>query len=120
MKLFLSLKHPPFLLVLILFLSVANARIPRAKQEIPSSPSTRGVFRDERQHLVPKKGSESAKLGTELFATGSSLPDCTHACGPCFPCKRVMVSFKCFSQAESCPIAYRCMCKGKYYHVPSS
>ncbi|XP_020575733.1 protein EPIDERMAL PATTERNING FACTOR 2-like isoform X2 [Phalaenopsis equestris] len=52
-------------------------------------------------------------------ATGSSLPDCSHACGPCFPCKRVMVSFKC-SIAESCPIVYRCMCKGRYYHVPSN
>ncbi|CAL9091442.1 unnamed protein product [Musa textilis] len=47
---------------------------------------------------------------------GSSLPDCSHACGPCSPCKRVMVSFKC-TVAESCPIVYRCMCKGKYYHL---
>ncbi|CAK9313322.1 unnamed protein product [Citrullus colocynthis] len=58
-------------------------------------------------------------LGMELYPTGSSLPDCSHACGPCFPCKRVMVSFKC-SVAESCPTIYRCMCKGKYYHVPSN
>ncbi|XP_020537704.1 protein EPIDERMAL PATTERNING FACTOR 2 isoform X2 [Jatropha curcas] len=55
----------------------------------------------------------------EVYPTGSSLPDCSHACGPCFPCKRVMVSFKC-SIGESCPIVYRCMCKGKYYHVPSA
>ncbi|XP_050213495.1 protein EPIDERMAL PATTERNING FACTOR 2 isoform X2 [Mercurialis annua] len=59
------------------------------------------------------------ELGMELYPTGSSLPDCSHACGPCFPCKRVMVSFKC-SIGESCPIVYRCMCKGKYYHVPSA
>nr|GMD52148.1 protein EPIDERMAL PATTERNING FACTOR 2-like [Ipomoea batatas]GMD57103.1 protein EPIDERMAL PATTERNING FACTOR 2-like [Ipomoea batatas]GME09929.1 protein EPIDERMAL PATTERNING FACTOR 2-like [Ipomoea batatas] len=59
------------------------------------------------------------ELGMELYPTGSSLPDCSHACGPCFPCKRVMVSFKC-SVAESCPIVYRCMCRGKYYHVPSN
>ncbi|KAJ0026207.1 hypothetical protein Pint_07786 [Pistacia integerrima] len=58
-------------------------------------------------------------IGMEVHPTGSSLPDCSHACGPCFPCKRVMVSFKC-SVAESCPIVYRCMCKGKYYHVPSN
>ncbi|XP_023550443.1 protein EPIDERMAL PATTERNING FACTOR 2-like [Cucurbita pepo subsp. pepo] len=58
-------------------------------------------------------------LGMELYPTGSNLPDCSHACGPCFPCKRVMVSFKC-SAAESCPTVYRCMCKGKYYHVPSN
>ncbi|KAK1266576.1 Protein EPIDERMAL PATTERNING FACTOR 2 [Acorus gramineus] len=54
-----------------------------------------------------------------MYATGSRLPDCSHACGPCFPCKRVMVSFKC-SVAESCPIVYRCMCRGRYYHVPSN
>lgn len=66
---------------------------------------------------VQEKGKEV--LGMELYPTGSSLPDCSHACGPCFPCKRVMVSFKC-SIAESCPTVYRCMCKGKYYHVPSN
>ncbi|KAI9086963.1 hypothetical protein K1719_031124 [Acacia pycnantha] len=54
-----------------------------------------------------------------MYPYGSSLPDCSHACGACFPCKRVIVSFKC-SSAESCPIVYRCMCKGKYYHVPSN
>ncbi|XP_022990492.1 protein EPIDERMAL PATTERNING FACTOR 1 [Cucurbita maxima] len=68
-----------------------------------------------------RQEEEKAKevLGMELYPTGSSLPDCSHACGPCFPCKRVMVSFKC-SVAESCPTVYRCMCKGKYYHVPSN
>ncbi|XP_054811183.1 protein EPIDERMAL PATTERNING FACTOR 2-like [Prosopis cineraria] len=54
-----------------------------------------------------------------MYPNGSSLPDCSHACGACFPCKRVIVSFKC-SAAESCPIVYRCMCNGKYYHVPSN
>ncbi|XP_020208934.1 protein EPIDERMAL PATTERNING FACTOR 2 [Cajanus cajan] len=58
-------------------------------------------------------------MGMELYPTGSTIPDCSHACGPCYPCKRVMVSFKC-SIAESCPIVYRCICKGKYYHVPSN
>lgn len=55
----------------------------------------------------------------DIYGSKSSLPDCSHACGPCFPCKRVIVSFKC-SLAESCPIVYRCMCNGKYYHVPSN
>ncbi|XP_020521726.1 protein EPIDERMAL PATTERNING FACTOR 2-like isoform X1 [Amborella trichopoda] len=58
------------------------------------------------------------KESIEIDASGSSLPDCSHACGACFPCKRVMVSFKC-AIAESCPIVYRCMCKGRYFHVPS-
>ncbi|XP_052153862.1 protein EPIDERMAL PATTERNING FACTOR 2-like isoform X1 [Oryza glaberrima] len=58
-------------------------------------------------------------LQEEVRATGSSLPDCSHACGACSPCNRVMVSFKC-SIAEPCPMVYRCMCKGKCYPVPSS
>ncbi|KAK6940106.1 hypothetical protein RJ641_029637 [Dillenia turbinata] len=72
-------------------------------------------------HPQPLKFKEAPRenLGMELYPSGSSLPDCSHACGSCFPCKRVMVSLKC-SIAESCPIVYRCMCKGKYYHVPSN
>ncbi|KAJ7982027.1 Epidermal patterning factor [Quillaja saponaria] len=65
-----------------------------------------------------KKGANE-EMGMELYPFGSSLPDCSHACGPCFPCKRVTVSFKC-SIAESCPVVYRCLCKRKYYHVPSN
>ncbi|MFS8031210.1 putative EPIDERMAL PATTERNING FACTOR-like protein [Helianthus anomalus] len=51
---------------------------------------------------------------------GSRLPDCTHACGSCSPCKLVMVSFVCASieEAETCPMAYKCMCKNKSYPVP--
>ncbi|XP_022772392.1 protein EPIDERMAL PATTERNING FACTOR 2-like [Durio zibethinus] len=74
-------------------------------------------FGDEGQ-VHPEEGVKEV-LGMELYPTGSSLPDCSHACGPCFPCKRVIVSFKC-STSESCPIVYRCMCKGKYYPVPSN
>ncbi|OMO53242.1 hypothetical protein COLO4_36800 [Corchorus olitorius] len=74
---------------------------------------------DGGQKLQREEEEVKEELGMELYPTGSSLPDCSHACGPCFPCKRVMVSFKC-SIAESCPIVYRCMCKGRYYHVPSN
>ncbi|RDX88852.1 Protein EPIDERMAL PATTERNING FACTOR 1, partial [Mucuna pruriens] len=51
---------------------------------------------------------------------GSRLPDCTHACGSCSPCRLVMVSFVCASlaEAESCPMAYKCMCHNKSYPVP--
>ncbi|KMS99707.1 hypothetical protein BVRB_1g021400 [Beta vulgaris subsp. vulgaris] len=71
-------------------------------------------------HHSTRKGVpvDREELGRELYPMGSSLPDCSHACGVCAPCKRVMVSFKCAS--ESCPIVYRCMCNGKFYHVPSS
>ncbi|KAI7733894.1 hypothetical protein M8C21_031921 [Ambrosia artemisiifolia] len=66
----------------------------------------------------PKEG-ERVELGMDLYPTGSSIPDCSHACGPCSPCRRVMISFKC-SMTESCPVVYRCTCKGRYYHVPSN
>ncbi|KAI3717994.1 hypothetical protein L1987_69965 [Smallanthus sonchifolius] len=65
------------------------------------------------------KDVEHVELGMDLYPTGSSIPDCSHACGPCFPCRRVMISFKC-SMTESCPVVYRCTCKGRYYHVPSN
>ncbi|POO00268.1 Protein EPIDERMAL PATTERNING FACTOR [Trema orientale] len=81
-----------------------------------SSQREGGVGNGDKYPKYPKDRDE--ELGMELYPTGSSLPDCSHACGPCFPCKRVMVSFKC--SVESCPIVYRCMCKGKYYHVPSN
>ncbi|XP_059664659.1 protein EPIDERMAL PATTERNING FACTOR 1-like [Cornus florida] len=51
---------------------------------------------------------------------GSTLPDCSHACGSCTPCRLVMVSFVCstIEEAETCPIAYKCMCNNKSYPVP--
>ncbi|XP_062185894.1 protein EPIDERMAL PATTERNING FACTOR 2-like isoform X2 [Phragmites australis] len=66
-------------------------------------------------------GDDGVLLQEEVHATGSTLPDCSHACGACSPCSRVMVSFKC-SAAEPlpCPMVYRCMCRGKCYPVPSS
>ncbi|KAG8043630.1 hypothetical protein GUJ93_ZPchr0458g22706 [Zizania palustris] len=69
--------------------------------------------------ITAGNGARVGFLQEEVYATGSSLPDCSHACGPCSPCIRVMVSFKC-SIAEPCPMVYRCMCKGKCYPVPSS
>lgn len=55
-----------------------------------------------------------------LQIAGSSLPDCSHACGSCTPCRLVMVSFVCSSleEAETCPMAYKCMCHNKSYPVP--
>ncbi|XP_066350642.1 uncharacterized protein [Miscanthus floridulus] len=67
-------------------------------------------------------GKDDLVLREEVVrATGSSLPDCSHACGACSPCSRVMVSFKCSaSEPLPCPMVYRCMCRGKCYPVPSS
>ncbi|KAJ7948284.1 Epidermal patterning factor 1 [Quillaja saponaria] len=55
-----------------------------------------------------------------LQIAGSRLPDCSHACGSCSPCRLVMVSFVCASlqEAETCPMAYKCMCRNKSYPVP--
>ncbi|ONK60761.1 uncharacterized protein A4U43_C08F22310 [Asparagus officinalis] len=89
----------------------------------PCYVSLRSIFQSFRleilRALIDARKELNRDAAKEIYATGSSLPDCSHACGPCFPCKRVMVSFKC-SVAESCPIVYRCMCRGRYYHVPSN
>ncbi|KAL5793819.1 hypothetical protein ACOSP7_002413 [Xanthoceras sorbifolium] len=68
----------------------------------------------ERVPNMKRKGAETLQIA------GSSLPDCSHACGSCSPCRLVMVSFVCSSleEAETCPMAYKCMCKNKSYPVP--
>ncbi|KAI3842268.1 hypothetical protein MKW98_026058 [Papaver atlanticum] len=91
--------------------------------DMTASLSTNGEGgRGDPSYIFPKKlgVNKREEVAVEMYPTGgSSLPDCSHACGPCFPCKRVMVSFRCAS-TESCPVVYRCMCKGRYYHVPSN
>ncbi|CAL5332882.1 unnamed protein product [Camellia sinensis] len=79
----------------------------------PSYPS----HRHQESHMYPENVAKE-EVGMELNPTGSSLPDCSHACESCFPCKRVIVGFKCAT--ESCPVVYKCFCNGKYYHVPSN
>ncbi|KAK6938203.1 hypothetical protein RJ641_031711 [Dillenia turbinata] len=106
------------LLVLILFMVLTDSMSVRLVPHQLSSHEIVGAHEGHQQPLK-FKGGPTEKLGMELYPSGSSLPDCSHACGSCFPCKRVMVSIKC-SVAESCPIVYRCMCRGKYYHVPSN
>jgi protein EPIDERMAL PATTERNING FACTOR 1/2 len=59
-------------------------------------------------------------MARQRAASGSRLPDCRHACGACSPCRRVIVSFTCAESAsESCPMAYRCMCRRRFFRVPS-
>ncbi|XP_074375369.1 protein EPIDERMAL PATTERNING FACTOR 1 [Apium graveolens] len=60
------------------------------------------------------------KKADTLQVAGSRLPDCSHACGSCSPCRLVMVSFVCatIQEAESCPMTYKCMCNNKSYPVP--
>ena len=73
------------------------------------------VRRERLQHWEGRVGRKDT-----LEIAGSRLPDCSHACGSCSPCRLVMVSFVCASlaEAESCPMAYKCMCHNKSYPVP--
>ncbi|XP_044504220.1 protein EPIDERMAL PATTERNING FACTOR 1-like [Mangifera indica] len=66
------------------------------------------------ERVMKRKGAETLEIA------GSRLPDCSHACGSCVPCRLVIVSFVCASleEAETCPIAYKCMCNDKSYPVP--
>ncbi|GLU06477.1 hypothetical protein SLE2022_235090 [Rubroshorea leprosula] len=72
-------------------------------------------------NLYPERWATVKRMGADpLQIAGSSLPDCSHACGSCSPCRLVMVSFVCASleEAETCPMAYKCMCNNKSYPVP--
>ncbi|CAF2196173.1 unnamed protein product [Brassica rapa] len=69
-------------------------------------------------HLFISTNSFRVDLFNDV-ASGSSIPDCTNACGPCRPCKLVVVTSTC-SSSEACPVVYKCLCKGKFYHVPSN
>ncbi|KAG4947603.1 hypothetical protein AAZX31_15G241800 [Glycine max] len=112
-----SLGTPKFLLIVVFFMVVS---ISWSLRVIPNHASKLASLQKEKPTIRDKKEEvKEDNMGMELYPTGSTIPDCSHACGPCSPCKRVMVSFKC-SIAESCPIVYRCTCKGKYYHVPSN
>ncbi|OVA00536.1 hypothetical protein BVC80_9087g22 [Macleaya cordata] len=105
----------------------------------PSIMSARGVGRphhSHHHHLTRPRMKDGEMVRPELYArkrtpmrprgpdtlqiAGSSLPDCSHACGSCSPCRLVMVSFVCASleEAETCPMAYKCMCNSKSYPVP--
>ncbi|KAF8026153.1 hypothetical protein BT93_F2841 [Corymbia citriodora subsp. variegata] len=78
----------------------------------------------EKNLLIEHK--EMASYGKTAMHTvqiaGSRLPDCSHACGSCSPCKLVSVGSTCawarLNKAESCPVSYRCMCRNKLYPVP--
>nr|GLL39455.1 protein EPIDERMAL PATTERNING FACTOR 2-like [Ipomoea trifida] len=50
-----------------------------------------GLHKGDQTNNNNLEDERKGELGMELYPTGSSLPDCSHACGPCFPCKRVMV-----------------------------
>ncbi|CAK9316292.1 unnamed protein product [Citrullus colocynthis] len=74
----------------------------------------------EKLYWLEKKVAMGRKGSKTVEVAGSSLPDCSHACGSCSPCRLVMISFVCASlqEAETCPMAYRCMCNNKSYPAP--
>ncbi|KAL1325157.1 hypothetical protein AAHE18_13G141400 [Arachis hypogaea] len=70
--------------------------------------------------ISPSPISQShSPIPETMVLAGSKLPDCSHACGSCSPCRLVMVtSCARIKEAEPCPLAYKCMCHDKSYPVP--
>ncbi|KAK6252957.1 hypothetical protein QUC31_014677 [Theobroma cacao] len=91
--------------------SQAHESQPSTGEGIVAKPNS---YWERTRPMMKRKGSDTLQIA------GSSLPDCSHACGLCTPCRLVMVSFVCASleEAETCPMAYKCMCNNKSYPVP--
>ncbi|KAM3744554.1 hypothetical protein ACB098_06G061300 [Castanea mollissima] len=88
------------------------------EQEQAALASTASIMVQSHSNL---EGQKQLRKAHPMQVAGSRLPDCTHACGSCSPCRLVMVSFvlcASLTQAETCPISYRCVCNGKSYPVP--
>ncbi|KAL3736211.1 hypothetical protein ACJRO7_025205 [Eucalyptus globulus] len=106
-------------LALLLWVHSSTGQTDRAPPCMPKQPNHR-----EKNRL--KESEETTSYGKRVVHTvqivGSRLPDCSHACGSCSPCKLVSVGSTCArarpNRAESCPISYRCMCRNKLYPVP--
>ncbi|EOA12181.1 hypothetical protein CARUB_v10016535mg [Capsella rubella] len=111
-----------FLRIVIVFaacsLVVNSIRTPPLKATVNDADKKNADVEQAQIHHHHKEITKKGGVEMEMYPTGSSLPDCSYACGPCSPCKRVMISFQC-SVAESCSVIYRCTCRGRYYHVPS-
>ncbi|XP_009758911.1 protein EPIDERMAL PATTERNING FACTOR 1 isoform X1 [Nicotiana sylvestris] len=113
------------LILLIVFLPVfINARHIRklpSPEEMNQPVSRKKATARTEMSWELRRGSMMHKRAADtLQIAGSRLPDCSHACGSCRPCRLVMVSFVCSSleEAETCPMAYKCMCHNKSYPVP--
>ncbi|PHT43386.1 Protein EPIDERMAL PATTERNING FACTOR 1 [Capsicum baccatum] len=114
--------------LLLVFLPVfIHARhIPKLHSQYPSNRHVMSSVSRKKTVTKPEINSElrrgivHKRAADPLQIAGSSLPDCSHACGSCRPCRLVMVSFVCSSieEAETCPMAYKCMCHNKSYPVP--
>ncbi|KAG1347123.1 protein EPIDERMAL PATTERNING FACTOR 1 [Cocos nucifera] len=111
------------LLILLLPTVLVGRQIGRSRRDGwhhgARAPAAVGRGGNARAGLYDEEMRGKGKAETVQVA-GSSLPDCSHACGSCSPCRLVMVSFVCASlqEAETCPMAYKCMCKSRSYPVP--
>ncbi|XP_030459633.1 protein EPIDERMAL PATTERNING FACTOR 1 [Syzygium oleosum] len=113
------------LLFLVPYSTVSARRIGRPSSNHGHRHTTRPKVKVEQVVAKPnfywerRLPTRAGRADTVQIA-GSSLPDCSHACGSCSPCRLVMVSFVCASvqEAETCPMTYKCMCKNKSYPVP--
>uniref|UniRef100_A0A6N2MNU8 Epidermal patterning factor-like protein n=1 Tax=Salix viminalis TaxID=40686 RepID=A0A6N2MNU8_SALVM len=85
---FLVGAHKSLLLVLIFMVFMVGKSL-RPHHYTKSSYSKEGASTGDEAHDFPKEAARE-EAGMEVYPTGSSLPDCSHACGPCTPCKRVM------------------------------
>ncbi|KGN43602.1 protein EPIDERMAL PATTERNING FACTOR 1 [Cucumis sativus] len=122
----------PFTCFSILFIAFLLFSTPISSRRISQQNSRHGHHRKGAASssgkaamvVVKEKAAMMTRMGRKGTETvevaGSSLPDCSHACGSCSPCRLVMISFVCASlqEAETCPMAYRCMCNNKSYPVP--
>ncbi|CAN4103346.1 unnamed protein product [Withania somnifera] len=114
------------ILILLVFLPVViyARQIPKLHSQYQSNHSAVGrketVAKSEINLELIRRAIVHKRAADTLQIAGSSLPDCSHACGSCRPCRLVMVSFVCSSieEAETCPMAYKCVCHNKSYPVP--
>ncbi|KAL1362987.1 hypothetical protein AAHE18_03G119300 [Arachis hypogaea] len=103
------------ILIFLLYVSIIISPGPISQSHSRTEPSYDKVVETKVFYHQQKR---IAILETMVLA-GSKLPDCSHACGSCSPCRLVMVtSCASIKEAEPCPLAYKCMCHDKSYPVP--
>ncbi|KAJ7559664.1 hypothetical protein O6H91_04G095100 [Diphasiastrum complanatum] len=114
--------------ICILVIQISDAKpegieVIRARRLLESTGHVKGVLGkhlEASKKIQPHHRNKEGRLDTPAVIAGSSLPDCSHACGPCLPCRRITISYYCelSRNSEACPSTYRCMCGGRSFPVP--
>ncbi|PKU77875.1 protein EPIDERMAL PATTERNING FACTOR 1 [Dendrobium catenatum] len=116
----MTLSSPPLsiFIVIVLLPSVVHGR--QIDRRLSIGHNSEAVVGGQKEQYRKEKIMRALmeRRPSTLMVAGSSLPNCSHACGSCTPCRLVMVSFICEEEAETCPMAYKCMCNSKSYPVP--